>query len=81
MPSQRLTVKKDGLGGVIWHVLRDDVIVATIWPDGEVTGYQGDKLVQQLTKVVQVTNILGTMQRFTEEEMLGFLETTVALID
>lgn len=81
MPSQQLTIRKDGLGGVIWHVYRDHVIVATIWPDGEVTGYQGDKLVQQLTKVVQVTNTLGTMQRFTEEEMLSFLETTVALID
>lgn len=81
MPSQRLSVKKDGLGGIIWVIRRDDVPVATIWPNGEVTGYQGDKLVQQLTKVVQVTNTLGTMQRFTEEEMLGFLETTVALID
>ena len=81
MLSQQLTVRKDGLGGVIWHVFRDDIIVATIWPDGEVTGHQGDKLVQQITKVVQVTNTLSAMQRFTEEEMLGFLETTVALIN
>ncbi len=79
MSSDQLTVKKDGLGGTIWTIYMGDKPVATVWPSGEVTGRP--ELRKKLETVVGVTYALNDLSKFTEEEMLGFLTTTVALID
>lgn len=48
---------------------------------GEVIRCRLTNLRKKLETVVGVTYALNDLSKFTEEEMLAFLETTVALID